>query len=90
MTSTWLLLVLFFALGCGAGALFFGGLKRTVALVLGEGPAWAIAAVYVLRFAVVLVILFWAAQFGAGPLLAATAGFTAAGLAALWRERRLA
>lgn len=69
--------------GAGVGAAFFLALRRNVALYLGGRSRWRAAALHLARLGLAAGGFALAAAAGAGPLLAALAGFLAARVAVL-------
>jgi len=89
--TPWIAAAGFAVLGGGAGWLHFAALARNVALLTGTGEAsiprtLGLAA---LRFAISGAVLFAAAQYGAGALLAALGGWLLARTLRLRAARRL-
>ena len=75
----------FAALGFGAGIAFFSALRINVGLYATSGVGARAVGLHLLRLGAVGVVLWVAATLGAGPLLAAAAGFLVARLTALRR-----
>ncbi len=76
----------FAALGFGAGLAFFRALRLNVRLYATAGTDARAVGLHVLRLGALAALLWGAATQGAGPLLAAAAGFLAARLLALRRR----
>lgn len=83
-------LALYLLFGLALGAAYFAAAWHTVRRFAGGAGAAGVAGLAVLRLAVAAIAFWWAARHGAGPLLAAFAGFLLARFAAtrLLREAR--
>jgi hypothetical protein len=76
MTSATLLQIcLFLAVGFGAGAVHWIGLRQNVAAYLGRGRLAPALGLHIGRFVLTIAVFVVAAQFGAPAILAALAGF---------------
>jgi len=71
----------FLGLGLLAGLAHFYLLRRSVDLIASEGSALGIIPLVLVRFGLIAAVLWYAAQYGALPLIAGLGGFLLARIA---------